>query len=257
MLIKITKSCHNGCIHCCNDSKPCDEHMSLSTFLDVLSFCKKNDNNFIGHEFAGGEPFEHPNLWVFVEEYYNFFGKEKLLSIATNGHYMAENQQLVNNYLDKYPNLFFQVTYDERFYPKKLDTTKRIFHHKRVCVIDRLTHITPTGRAVTNKIKPTDNVMCPPCINLKLILEQYNVFTLNDLIKLLRKINKYCIPSIQWDGSIAFGEYDSCPKIVTIYDDDNKILKAIKDDDCNGCPETMEIFYSKIQNGDLKIKFTI
>ena len=32
MLIKITKSCHNGCIHCCNECVPSDEHMSLETF---------------------------------------------------------------------------------------------------------------------------------------------------------------------------------------------------------------------------------
>jgi len=254
MLIKITKSCNNGCTHCCNDSKPSKEHMSLSTFKDVLHFCNKNDDNLMGHELAGGEPFEHPLIWEFVKEYFEYFGKDKILTIATNGHYLAENQQLVCEYLDKYPGLFFQVTYDKRFYPKKLDTTKRIFHNKKVGLIDNLTHICPVGRAVQNKIEATDNVMSPPCYNLRIILKQLYRPTLKDFIMTLRSCNKYCIPSIQWDGYIAFGEYDHCPKHVSIYDEENKILKAIEEDDCQGCPETIELFISRFKNGDLKLK---
>ncbi len=54
MLIKITKSCHNGCTHCCNDSRPSDEHMTLQTFKDALNFAEKYDkNNITGNEIAG------------------------------------------------------------------------------------------------------------------------------------------------------------------------------------------------------------
>lgn len=255
MLIKITKSCHNGCIHCCNDSKPSDEHMTLETFKDSLKFAEKYDKyNILGNEIAGGEPTENPLFLSFLDTYFEILGKNKPLTVATNGHYILENSDIVHEYLDKYPSLFFQVSYDNRYYPKKLDITKRVLRHKRIYIITEITHLYPQGRAITNNLKISDRIMCPPCINLKLIQEQTRSYKLRDIISYMRKNEKYCIPSIQFDGSIAFGEYDCCPKYCTIYDDEKTIVESIINFNCNDCSQAIEIFKSKIANGTIKLR---
>lgn len=255
MLIKITRSCHNGCIHCCNDNKPCNEHMSLETFKEALLFAEKYDkNNIVGNEIAGGEPTEHPLFFQFLDTYFEVLGKNKLLTVATNGHYLLEHHEIIHEYLEKYPTLSFQITYDNRYYPKKLDITKRALRHKRIIIVTEIGKMYPQGRAVTNKLKVSDNIMCPPCFNLKLIMMQMKVNKLEDIFTTMRKMEKYCSPSIQFDGSIAFGEYDSCPKYCSIYDDEKTIINAISAFDCNGCPEAIKICEQKFLTGELKVR---
>lgn len=255
MLIDITKSCHNGCIHCCNDSTPSDCHMSLETFKDALEFSKKYDiYNMVSDELAGGEPMEHPLFFEFIDTYFEFFKDTRNLTIASNGHGILENPKKVHEYLDKYENLFFQITYDSRYYPKKLDTTKRALRHKRICIITEVSHIYPKGRAVTNNLKISDCVMSPPCINLKLLLMQLNEKSLVNVIKYLRLNNKFCIPSIHYDGSIAFGEYVTCPKYVSIYDDEKTIIDKMNNFDCHECKEALAIFEKRFMDGSLKLR---
>ena len=255
MLIKITKSCHNGCIHCCNDSRPSDEHMTLDTFRDALIFAKKYDYmNPLGNEIAGGEPTEHPLFFEFIDEYYRFYNKKQILTVATNGHYLLENPDQIHEYLDKYPNLFFKLTYDNRYYPKKLDITKRALRHKRIMIATEVPSIYPQGRAVTNNLQISDKIMCPPCTNLKLALQQIPFKSLSNVLGAMRSVSKFCTPSIQWDGSIAFGEYDCCPKYCSIYDSEETILKCIEEFDCDGCKIASDIFWNKLLNGELKLR---
>lgn len=116
MLIKITQSCSMGCSHCCNDAVLCDRHMTMETFIDVLNFINKNDTYSIQDMFAGGEPFENPLLWNFVDKYFEMI-HGKMLIIATNGLYMQKHQEEVAEKLEKYKFLSFQVTNDTRYYP--------------------------------------------------------------------------------------------------------------------------------------------
>ena len=255
MLIKITKSCHNGCIHCCNDSKPSDQHMTLDTFKQALKFSNEYDKfNLNGNEIAGGEPTEHPQFFEFIDTYYEFYNLDKPLTVASNGHFILEHSDEIHSYLDKYPSLIFQITYDNRYYPKKLDITKRALRHKRIMIVTEIGKLYPQGRAITNNLKVSDNIMCPPCLNLKLAYEQISKKSLSDILVNMRLLHKFCTPSIQYDGSIAFGEYDCCPSYCTIYDSEETILKHIVSFDCNNCSEAMDIFEEKMKNGTLKIR---
>ena len=258
MLIKITKSCHNGCIHCCNECVPSDEHMSLETFKDALEFTNKYDSNALyGDEIAGGEPTEHPQFFEFIDTYYEIMSEFKILTVATNGHFILEHPKEIHEYLDKYPFLFFQVTYDNRYYPKKLDITKRVLRHKRITIVTELEKLTPKGRAITNNLKVTDNVMAPPCMNVTLGLVQLNSKSLSELLKTLRRLNINCSPSIQVNGDIALGEFDSCPAFCSIYDSEETILNAIANNTFECCPEIMAIFNEKVDSGQLKMKGTL
>lgn len=63
---------------------------------------------------------------------------------------------------------------------------------------------------------------------------------------MLRIKNKQCIPCIQYNGDIGFGEYDGCPGFVSIYQSEQKILDAILNFKCKGCPEMWEKMVANI-----------
>ena len=250
MLIKITKSCSNGCTHCLNDSKLCDEHMTLDTFKDVLRFCLKYDNDKFGNLITGGEPTEHPQFLKFIDTYYSIYPLNNICTITTNGHWILNHQEETLDLLNKYPFLFFQVTYDSRYYPKKLDTTKRILRHPRICGqtgVCTVEHIYPQGRALINRIPASSAYNNPKCGNLKLIAAQSSNYELKEILEYLRMANNHCIPAIAYDGKIEFGESDLCPKLCSIYDDEKKIVKEMLFNDCNRCP-------LEISNNTLKSK---
>lgn len=186
-----------------------------------------------------GEPTENPLFFEFIDEFYKVFDETKdLLTICSNGHFISENQEKMNFYLDKYKMLFIQITYDNKYYPIKLDVTKRIFRHKK-CTVDTVPYIRPQGRAITNNL-PIAKYYPPACINVKLITLQLKGQNLETILKRLRLANKQCIPSIQYDGSIGFGELDSCPKLIDIYDTEENIISKMAHLDYSCCPVEYE-----------------
>ena len=255
MLIKITKSCANGCSHCMNDARACKEHMTKETFIDALKFCQKYDNNFLGDLISGGEPTEHPFFLEFLDIYYTFYNdKERMCSVLTNGHWIVDNQEKTLELLDKYPGLSFQVTFDSTYYPKKLDITKRIFRNKRICVVTNVDNIYPQGRALYNNLKVGNKVIAPKCFNTRLLAAQLGDKGLYSVIKGLRDFNKYCIPAIHYDGKIGFGESDLCPRYCSIYDDETFIIEKMLFNSCSACPIKVDDFrvISTLANGQIR-----
>lgn len=250
MLIKVTQCCSMGCSHCMNNAVPCDRHMTIDTFKDVLAFIKKYDGFILGDTLTGGEPFEHPNIWELVDIYFKTF-PFRPLTIATNGLYLQNNQEIVTEKCDKYPLLLFQVTNDTRYYPIKLDLTKRIFRRKKqIYIVTEISHhLTPKGRAKINhpEEKGFDN-KCPACMNVKLMALQTKNGTLSEVFDNLRMNNKKCIPSIQYNGNIAFGEFDDCPGFVSIYDDEKTIYNSILTFSCDRCPELKQKMIDNIDS---------
>ena len=237
MLIKITTQCSNECTHCMNDAKCDGKHMSLETFGQAIAFSSKYDCSN-ADILTGGEPTEHPQFLEFV---HLICSTGKMVTVTTNGHWIVEHPQETEALLTKYPNLYFQVTYDSRYYQKKLDITKRALRHKRIMLETSLRHIYPQGRAKTNNIPY--QTKCPKCTNLQLIAKQLKMrddYSLSSLIKTLREHMFFCTPSIFYDGGLAFGESDLCPKKVSIFDSEPDIILAIWNHECDGCPEAKE-----------------
>jgi hypothetical protein len=208
----------------------------------------------MGNELAGGEPTEHPLFFDFIDIYYEISDNDYPLIIATNGHFLIENSERIHEYLNKYKGLEFQVSYDNRYYPKKLDITKRVLRHKRIYIVTEISNIFPQGRAITNNLKISDKIMAPKCTNLKLLQMQLHSTNLNSFIRELRKFDKFCIPSIQYNGDLAFGEYDACPSYCTIYDDEKHILNEIENFECHNCSMAEKIFLDKTLSGELRIR---
>ena len=243
MLIKITESCHGGCTHCMNNAVPCDRHMTLDTFNDVLKFTTEYD--VVGDTLTGGEPSENPNFVDFVHRYYEVKPNSSMLTITTNGQWILEKPEIAHELLDKYPLLLYQVTYDNKYYPNKLDITKRVLHHKRILIEEHLQQIYPQGRAVTNNLKCETNA--PKCFNVQLIMSQLRARSekagLKELFVVLRgQAHKFCIPAVHYDGSIGLGESDLCPTKCSVYDTEDKIIETILNHECKGCPEALKSF---------------
>lgn len=240
MLIKITESCHMGCSHCLSNCVPSTNHMSIDTFVDALKFCIKYDCALFGNIISGGEPTDNPNFEKFIDIYYSLYNLNTVCLVTTNGHWLINNQEKVLDMLNKYPFLFFQVTYDERYYPIKLDVDNPLFKHERIGGISIVDHIYPQGRALINNI-PSDNkiITVPKCTNLKLFIAQTESHSLSDVLYNLRLKLKYskCTPAINYDGSIGLGESNLCPRCCNIYQDEQIILNSMINSKCNKCWE--------------------
>lgn len=83
MYIQITTYCNMSCAHCsysCEAGKK-GEHMSLSLFREVLTYCNSYGENVV---LGGGEPTIHPQFWTFFGEAMAAENVENVW-MATNG----------------------------------------------------------------------------------------------------------------------------------------------------------------------------
>ena len=243
MLIKITECCSNGCKHCMNNNIKCERHMSIDTFVDTLKFCKKYDDNIFGNMICGGEPSEHPDFEKFIDIYYQMYNPNFcLLSVLTNGHWILEDYDLFERLTSKYRMLMFQVTYDERYYPRKLDITDKRLQSKRIEIVTEVRNIYRQGRAITNNLPMGEACKGPKCANIRLMLKQRPNFNLSKLLFEMRYgINRHCTPAIHYNGGIGLGESDLCPTPCNIYSSEEDILNSILNCKCTNCKEAWDL----------------
>ena len=241
MMIKITESCSMGCIHCMNNAKPNGNNMTDETFRDVLDFIRCNglDTHIM---ITGGEPTEHPEfinmmnvLCQYIHTYYDN-SKKPVVSITTNGLWMQNNPQVATELIEhmrKEFSLIVQVSTDERYYPTKIETHKRVFHNPSVTIIDSIDIMYPIGRALDNNI-PWER-KSPSCFNVRAIAKQISSSSLNKICNILLCHDKYCTPHIRYNGDIALGESDLCPAVSNIYKSESEIVESIINCKCLNC----------------------
>ena len=241
MLIKITEKCSMKCTHCMNNATSKGKEMDLNTFIDVLNFIKKEDlveNTAI--IITGGEPTEHSKFVEFMETLARFYKNENIIAhttVTTNGFWCLENQEEAKRIVSLFPksSFLFQVSADVRYYPKRLDITKRIFREDGFLLCDDCVEtLYPQGRALQN-FNDKCFAKASKCFNIRAISKQVPNATLKDIIVTLRNANKICTPHIKINGDIGLGESDLCPICASIYDNSDVIVKKIKDFKCSQC----------------------
>lgn len=239
MLLKITESCSMGCTHCMNDSKPNGEDISLDILEGALNFLVKNNiyHNII---LSGGEPTEHKNFVEVAERViYRLKGERgfKTVTIATNGFWVVQNQEEAKRLValsDLYTKVVFQVSTDSRFYPKKLDTTKRIWREDGFLLCkDCVKWVYPQGRAKENGYDTP--YKSSQCFNIRAVAKQLEEKDLCSVVRQLESLGRICTPSIRVDGSIGLGESDLCPNCANIYMNGEEIVQSIINFKCKGC----------------------
>lgn len=239
MLLKITEACSMGCTHCMNDAKPDGEHMTMDTLEAALDFIIRN--NIYHHiVLSGGEPTEHPEFPLFmgyIIARLNRIEFPKMITITTNGFWILDNISAAKEIVasgNQYTDIQFQVSTDTRYYPKKLDVTKRIWREKgfELCK-DCVEHMYPQGRALTNNLPW--QAKASKCFNVRALAKQLPNPTVEKVVTALFGFFKFCTPAIRIDGAISLGESDLCPKCASIYDKEEDIIQNIIDFKCNGC----------------------
>lgn len=242
MMLKITERCTMGCTHCMNNAKKDGKDMELGVFTDALQFLKKNN---LGRQvliISGGEPTEHEKFDAVMSELFRFNEKYKyftVVTITTNGEHIQEHPDVYRNYVKKAKEtgfqLFFQVSADVRYYPRRINVHKHIFREKSFILCDDcVEQIYPQGRALENNIPWKSKAS--KCFNVRALSHQLPPrATLRDIEEYLASRMKFCTPHISVDGSIKLGESDLCPKCATIYSDMDVIMDKIRKFKCNQC----------------------
>ena len=240
MMIKITERCTMGCIHCLNDAQPDGKDMNEKTLIDCLNFLKNND---IGRFLilSGGEPTEHRNFNSMMETFISWCEENQgyitVLTITTNGENIQKDFKPFIEYRDRLGNLGtilnYQVSADVRYYPRRIETHKRIFRESGFVLCDNCVQsIYPIGRALDNNI-PYSRISSQ-CFNVRALSKQ-GFDILSKIEKVLLSRGKTCTPHIGIDGSIKLGESDLCPPCTSIYDDPNIIIEKIQKFKCGKC----------------------
>lgn len=241
MLLKITEACSMGCTHCMNDAKPDGKHMTFETFQAALDFIIRN-KSYHSILISGGEPTEHPVFPMFMGyaiAALNEIKEPKVLTVTTNGFWILNNISAAKEIVgagNEYTHVEFQVSTDTRYYPQKLDVTKRIWREKGFILCkDCVEHMYPQGRAKTNNL-PWE-AKGSKCFNVRAITKQIPNPTIENVVSGLFRAAKFCTPAIRIDGGISLGESDLCPKVASIYDKEEDIIQKIKDFKCDGCSQ--------------------
>ena len=267
MLIKITEKCSMGCSHCFDNATPVGDDMSMKTFVDILDFLvTHNIGKFL--VISGAEPTEHPQFEEFMYTLFdyatrypeNFYGA----IVTTNGVEILKNQEKYKKIaldgikaftcnrpnlpkpIDQFTNFAFQVSADVRFYPKRIDITKRVFREPGFALFDdRVIKVVNMGRARTNHLGK--EFAAPQCINCRLIANQVyikqhpgNNLTLSEIEMNLLQAAKSCVPSISVKGDIKLGESMLCKPCASIYDEEKEIIEKMVKFTCDGCKEEID-----------------
>lgn len=240
MMLKLTERCTMGCIHCMNDSQPNGNDMSIEVLDKSLEFLK---NNNIGKILiiTGGEPTEHRSFDHMLMHILDWEKKNNYLraiTITTNGENIQKDSQTYEDYVTMFSllgvTLVFQVSADVRYYPRRIETHKRIFHQQGFMLVDNcIEQIYPQGRALNNNLDW--KAKASKCFNVRALSKQIYNCRLEDIETQLALKYKFCTPHIAIDGSIKLGESDLCPACAHIDDNPNDIIKKIQNFKCNKC----------------------
>jgi hypothetical protein len=225
--------------------------MSVDTFTDAMDF-------LLMHRvpvwvISGGEMFENPHIEEILDALWATLRADDYtaaVTLTTNGQELAHNDKLLNmlsNMSNQLPNLFTQVTYDSRFYPKHLSYVQqqKLKSSVKNLVIGEVPHhgssrkqcLYPQGRAV-NYPESWYFTKGPKCGNVRLLAKQTSSF--QQLLTVLAMHRYYCTPVIAPDGSIKCGESALCPKVASIYDSEEEIMDKIKAMSCQSCQYSFE-----------------
>lgn len=238
MLLELTEKCSMGCTHCMNNATPEGNHMTEETLDDCLDFIVQNrlHTHLI---VTGGEPTEHP---LFVQMITRIIGRlsqqdrTSVVTITTNGFWCLEHQDIAQDIAKGTSNVhvLWQVSTDDRFYPKKLDTTKRLWRQPGFVLCKQcVERVYPQGRALENKL-PWE-AKASKCLNVRALAKQLHNPTLTDIVDRLLSNGFFCTPTIHIDGGIGLGESALCPTCTSIYEPMQVIIDKIRTFRCHRC----------------------
>ena len=239
MLLKITEKCSINCTHCMNRATADGEHMTEQIFDDALDFLLDNNACDVV-TITGGEPTEHPEfsklMWKLISKM-EYEERPCIVNITTNGFWCLEHPEEAKKIAveTKYVKVFWQVSTDRRYYPKELPTHKKLWREPGFCLCeDCVESLYPQGRAIDN-YPDSCSAKASKCFNVRAMAKQITDPSIERIVRTLMERQKFCAPAIRIDGSISLGESDLCPKMASIYDNPDEIVRNIISFKCHQC----------------------
>jgi len=238
MLIRITNQCNMMCSHCMIDGvSPTGEHMTKETFIKALDFAKRSGAMIIA--LTGGEPTLHPDLFDFIKE--SRKGAFSAVVIASNGTFLhhKEMTKVLRDLVRRYKNQFHvQITNDPRYYPRSIPKAPKEF-----AVENHITLLRGCKRVKENGMVPTTKG--PSCFNLRSASRVYGYRVALPYLEV--QMARFCVPSINFDGSVRAGEPDTCHKIGTVHSSMEEIDRGLRTMQCNKCGLEDGLDYDHLQ----------
>jgi hypothetical protein len=193
--------------------------MPMAVYEQVLKFIDWIEFPFI--MLTGGEPTLHPEFMTLLQMVLD----RKLKTIVLSNGTFLENDILTKRILKT--GVSVQITNDDRFYPRKIP----VINHPQLLYEHRIKMISPFGRALTNKLNI--NRQSPLCFNLRSVGHHARDF--KGTLWTLRSMHRFCIPSINIDGTIVAGEMNTCTTIGTVYDNNLTLTNNLYSMTCQKC----------------------
>jgi len=209
--------------------------MSLDNFQQAIRFANQSSAKIL--IISGGEPTSHPQFGEFLTYASKMFNGG--IVVTTHGMYISEPTGC--DWFSVFPEIQFQITNDDRYYPVKIDKEAIKYVEatfKNVVFCDRIGgDIYPQGRAIRYLDITHRNSKCKgtKCFNLRSISNHQSTSGFTEVISILESQGRFCTPSINIDGSIAMGESNQCSTVGTIYQPMSKLYEAITSSQCNDC----------------------
>lgn len=244
MLVRLTLSCNENCTHCMVGANPDGQHMDSETFEQLLDFCRrlyKDGLTYTALVVTGGEITLHPQ-WV---EYCRKIAEcvpQWTLLLESNGAFVDDSDQrrAMKDVLRTKNIRGLQVSTHEKYYPNYAHTMENrrkltSINSSKVFLVDnwqgKLTHLIRLGRARGLDFEPEGK---PGCANLLLVALQSVSFSRT--LNALSQKGRFCIPSIDPDGTVRMGETPFCTRLGTVESSlDDLYRSLVKSPLCNAC----------------------
>ena len=220
MLVRITNRCSMGCIHCLTDASPSGQHMDWATFCSSVQMSLDLETMRM-LMISGGEPTEHPDILRYIDH----ANKLGFVVVLTSNGTFVDDEQLTEQLLSR--DILIQVTNDRRYYPRSV----RMIEHRRVCYEETLRMISPFGRALGNGLPVTQTF--PSCFNLRSVTRSTGDVRL--ALAFLRSKARFCVPSVNVDGTLVAGEAPSCAVIGSVFSSPEDVTKRVIGTSCGRC----------------------
>lgn len=228
MLVRITTQCQMGCSHCfCESVSPEGTHMTEETLHRALKLGQNMGTPVL--LLSGGEPTEHPQIELFIEESLRMAPVVFLLS---NGMFLGRPELV--RFIPSKERLYTQITNIQPYYPKPIPEIPEELEDRATRVREFRGPINACRRTKENGIEATRRL--PTCANLRSVMRTMGMSAGRHFI-LCKSNGEHgnCTPSVDPDGTVRMGEMDWCEPIGTVTSTVRELEQAIIAAQCDRC----------------------
>lgn len=201
LYISLTNNCNTTCPFCSMYSAEGKKtYLTFDKYKEIIDTCQEDYELQI----EGGEPFVHPQFWLFLE-YGLSTGRCKKVLILTNGILLNERLQKLLIIRSEYPEVEFSIKISVNYWllkdPEHLNRVKAALHS---------TKYVPDFSILLN-VRERNNDDYTPLLEKEGLLEYSNVYKLQSYGKLSKADKVYEKPVIvqninQWELFGSTGE---------------------------------------------------